>query len=252
MLSAERKRYIMSRLEEEGSLQVKRVAEELDISETTIRRDLMELEEDGKLTRVYGGALLKNFESILTSDKETTMKERLGLYYEEKALLCSKANEMIQDGECIFLDGGTTLVPMIDLVANRKIKIVTHNHLLMERVKNPTAEIIFIGGSFNSFYHMSIGPIAEDTLSMYNFDRCFLSCAGIDFSQKMSYTAEMETRQMKVIAMEHSQHSYLLLNEDKINVKGFCQFTPLSNFDKIFIRMNMEIANLPKNVEIIK
>lgn len=234
MLSSERKRFLCNRLEKIGTLHVKAIAEELQISETTIRRDLSELESEKKVKRVYGGALKVGYENILTEYNETNMLDRIHMNMDIKTRICKKAAEMVQDGECIFLDGGTSLVPMINYLMHRPVKIVTHNHLIIEKLDHPVAQIIIIGGDYNVKYTMSEGPVAQNMLKLYNFDHAFIGCAGIDFDLQQCYTAEMNTREMKQIAMENAHHSYLLIDHSKLWIKGFCKFTNANRFEHIF------------------
>ncbi|NBK97125.1 MAG: DeoR/GlpR transcriptional regulator [Erysipelotrichia bacterium] len=234
MLSTERKIFLLNRLERDGTIHVKEIANELNISETTIRRDLIELEEEKRVTRVYGGAVKVGLDSILTEMGEVPMSDRMNIHYDIKAKLCKKASELVQDGECVFLDGGTSIVAMIDYLAKRPVKIVTHNHLIVQKLNNPIAEIIVIGGKYNAKYKMSEGPSAENALMIYNFDRCFIGCAGVDLASKQTYTAEMGTREIKNIAMANANHSYLLVDDSKIGVKGFCKFKETKAFDYIF------------------
>ncbi|MCB6567451.1 hypothetical protein LI169_20575, partial [Desulfovibrio desulfuricans] len=69
---------------------------------------------------------------------------------------------------------------MIDYLQSRPIKIVTHNQLIVQRLHEPVAQIIIIGGDFNIKYHMSEGPMAQNMLNLYNFGRAFIGCAGMD------------------------------------------------------------------------
>lgn len=241
MLSTERKLYILNRLEHEGTIHVKDIAKDLNISETTIRRDLIELSEEGKVKRVHGGAVKKNIASILTESSEVIMIDRMQLNFDLKSRICKRASELVQDGECIFLDGGTSIVPMIDYLINRPIKIVTHNHLIVQKIKNPVAEIIVIGGDYNSRYSMSCGPIAQNTLELYNFDRAFIGCVGLDLIEKKVYTAEMETREIKKIAMNNSIHNYLIIDDSKLFIKGFCIIDTIEKFEAIFCNKSKTI-----------
>ncbi|MCR0336739.1 DeoR/GlpR family DNA-binding transcription regulator [[Clostridium] innocuum] len=252
MLSTERKLYILNCLEHEGTVQVKKIAEQLNISETTIRRDLIELSNEGKVNRVHGGAVRKNISTILTERSEVIMSDRLQMNFDIKSRVCKRACELIQDGECIFLDGGTSLVPMIDYLVNRPIKIVTHNHLLISKVKDPVAEIIVIGGDYNARYSMSCGPMAQNTLGLYNFDRAFIGCVGVDLVEKKAYTAEMETREIKKIAMKNSLHNYLIIDDSKLYVKGFCVIDSTEEFESIFCNSSKRIPEyLPDNLILV-
>lgn len=252
MLSTERKIFLLNRLERDGTIHVKEIANELNISETTIRRDLVELEDEKRVTRVYGGAVKIGLTNILTELGESSMSDRINVNFEIKSDLCKEACKLINDGECIFLDGGTSLMPMIDYLANRRIKIVTHNHLIVQRLNNPVAQIIVIGGDYNAKYKMSAGPTAENNLRIYNFDRSFIGCAGVDLKSMQSYTAEMETREIKKIAMENSNHNYLLLDDSKIGIKGFCKLNKIDRFDKIFCNYFETEEEVPENFTLIK
>lgn len=252
MLSTERKIFLLNRLERDGTIHVKEIANELNISETTIRRDLVELEEEKRVTRVYGGAVKIGLDNILTEMAEPSMIDRMNINYDAKANICKKASELVQDGECIFLDGGTSLVPMIDFLANRPVKIVTHNHMIVQRLNKPVAQIIVIGGDYNVKYKMSEGPSAENALRVYNFDKAFIGCAGLDLTSQQTYTAEMGTREIKKIAMNNSNHNYLLIDDSKLSVKGFCKFTKTAAFDKIFCNQFESEEELPENFILVK
>lgn len=253
MLSTERKLYLLNRLDRDGTIHVKEIARELNISETTIRRDLMELEQEKRITRVYGGALKAGYEHILSESKEAAMTDRMHINFDIKKRICQKASELVKDGECIFLDGGTSIVPMIDELAKRPVTIVTHNHLIMQRLHNPLAQIIFIGGDYNRKYTMSEGPMAEGMLRLYHFDRAFIGCAGVDVETKKSFTAEMGTRELKKIAMENARCSYLLIDHEKLKIKGFCKFTDIDTFEQIFCDMSDDLPQeLPDNFVLVK
>lgn len=249
MLGKERILYLLDRLEKDNILNVKDIASELNISEATIRRDLAELEKQGKLKRIHGGAIQMDGNQILTEQREVKMKERFRIHYEEKRRICVKASELVKDGECIFLDGGTSIVPMIDELQNRNIRIVTHNHLIVSKLKNPKAQVVVIGGDYIPKYAMSAGALAINTLNQFQFDRCFIGCAGIDIGENCSYTAEVETREIKNIAMANSKHSYLLIDSSKVGIKGFCKFKILDCFDKIYCDKKVDDLEYPDNFE---
>lgn len=253
MLSTERKLYLLGKVERVGTIHVKDIALELLISETTIRRDLMELEQEGKVKRVHGGAVKVGLDHILTESNEILMRDRLKINFDVKERICKRASEVVQDGECIFLDGGTSIVAMIDYLWNRPVKIVTHNHLIVQKLSEPVAQVIVIGGDYNSKYTMSEGPIAENTLRLYNFDRAFIGCAGVDVETRQSYTAEMGTRELKEIAMNNSNHKYLLIDDRKCYIKGFCKFHDTDAFEEVFCNKSEELPDiLPDNFTLVK
>ena len=102
-------------------------------------------------------------------------------------------------------------------------------------------------------YHMSEGPMAQNMLGLYNFDRAFIGCAGMDPISGQCYTAEMGTRELKEIAMKNSNHSYLLIDDSKLFVKGFCKFTNADAFEQIFCnRLDETVENLPDNMKFVE
>lgn len=245
MLAAERRKYILEKLNLNGIINVTDTSKALNLHETTIRRDLEKLEKEGKLTRIYGGAKV-NEDSV-----ELTMNQKLVLNYEEKKEVCKYAATLVKDGECVFIDGGTTTYSLIDYLVNKKIKIVTNSSLVIQKIKKSEAEIITIGGRYLPHYNMSVGSSAVNEVSKYHFDHCFIGCVGINVDERMSYTTEEETMMIKKTAIENADHSYLLIDSSKFNVNGFCKFSKLDEFDKIICNRFYIDKNILKNLELV-
>lgn len=243
MLSAERKQYIIRSLNEKGIIHVKNIAAELSISETTVRRDLIEMEKIALCKRVHGGAMKKHDSTILSDENEMTMVEKSTLYSKEKNKIAQEAVKLVKDGDCVFLDGGTSIVPMIKHLAQKRIKIVTHNDLIVREIENSVAEIIVVGGKYLPKYAMTIGPIAYDTIRQFNFDYAFIGCTGVSVDDGISFTAEMETRSIKEIAITNALKSYLLIDNNKLVVRGFAKLVNLDVFEGIMCNKG---KNVPK------
>lgn len=238
MLTKERLFYLLDKVEQNRIIHVKELAKELDVSESTIRRDLAELEESGKLRRIRGGAIKSSGGDIVTDHKEILMQDRMRIHYDLKERICKKAAALVKDGECVFIDGGTTLVPLMEYLQDRPVRIVTHNYLAVAKLRNPKALVTVIGGEYMPRYDMGSGTMAAADLEQFQFDHAFIGCAGIDSTTGIAYTTEMETREMKKIAMENSAHSYLLIDHSKMQVHGFCKFSPLVAFDYVITDEN--------------
>ena len=241
MFSAERHQLILKYLHENGIVHVKDLALELKISETTIRRDLMQIEKEGRCKRVHGGAIKDFASSVLSDENELTMTEKSTLFSSEKNKVCKAAAKLVKDGDCVFVDGGTTTVPLIDYLVNRRIKIVTHNDLIIRKIHNPVAEIFVVGGKYLSKYAMTIGPIAYDTMRQFNFDVAFIGCTGVSLKDGIAFTAEMETRSIKEIAMTNAIKSFLLIDHNKLHVRGFTKLSELNRFDGIMCNRDESI-----------
>lgn len=233
MLASERFSIIVQMVNKRKFISTKELATQLNVTETTIRRDCEELEKNGLIIRVHGGAKSIKTERVLTNQQEKRMSERGHL--QQKDMVAKKAAEFVKDGDCVFLDGGTSIVPMVKYIKDKHIKIVTHSNLILdEYIEDSNAEIFVIGGKYIPAYNMSVGPITLHNLEQFNFDYAFVSCAGLDLERKLVYTVEMETMDVKRMAMKLALKSYLLVDSSKLDVKGFCSFINSDDFDAIF------------------
>ncbi len=229
MLATERRMFIMKLLNEKSILSLKDIAAKLDASEVTVRRDLEKLEGDGKLKRIPGGAALEGF----LDSVEMTMQEKTTINSDAKRLVAKRASELVKPGECIFLDGGTSVAAMMEFVGGMNVTIVTYNQLIPRKLVNPVASIHIIGGHYLPHYVMNVGPTAQEQLQTYHFDAAFLGCTGVVPEQNMSFVTNVDSLLMKKIAMENSDRNYLLLDNSKFQKPSFVKFVPLDEFDLI-------------------
>ena len=123
MLTEERQGKILSMLEDMGSVTVQQLMTELDASESTIRRDLTSLDANGMLTKVHGGAILKNTVFSTTDDEVTHRKEQ---NKEAKDRIARVAAEQILPGDFVYVDAGTTTERMIDYITAKNAVFVTN------------------------------------------------------------------------------------------------------------------------------
>ena len=231
MIASERNLYILQRIIAKGAINIKDIARDLDISETTVRRDFEKLEKSGKLKRVQGGATLQEDSG---DNAQLTMREKKLINLHEKQLAARSAAALVKDGESVFLDCGTSIVPLGEMLLHRPITIVTTNTLLINLSRTPAANILLSGGQYHPHYNMIYGPIAKEFLERFSFDHAFISCFGISLDQNKAFTLEVDSMQMKLTAMNNVRQKYLLLDNSKINRSGFYGFAELGQFDRIF------------------
>ena len=250
MLQSERYERIEELIYKNGIIHTSKVAQMLGVTEKTIRLDFEELERQGKLTRVHGGAK-RNIDKIVTSRDEKQMKERTE-NLDIKESICRKAASYVQDGACIFLDGGSSIVPMLSYLKHKNIKIVTNSQLIVNAFDEGAAELFVIGGSYIPKYNMTAGPLAIAEIQKFNFDYAFISCLGADIERKMIYTSEMETMAVKEAVMKLAQNNVLLIDTSKLYIKGFCSLISLDNFDIVLCNNDGLIVKeeLPQNFQL--
>lgn len=151
------------------------------------------------------------------------MKERTE-HYKEKEAVAKKAASFVKEGDCIFLDGGTSIVPMIKYLKGKKIKVVTHSLLVANAFEDGESELFIIGGKYIPEYSMSVGPITLSGVEKFNFDYTFISCAGVDLERGLIYTAEMDTMAVKEKAMKLSVKKVFTYGFFEIICKRILQF----------------------------
>ncbi|MCH4206765.1 MAG: DeoR/GlpR family DNA-binding transcription regulator [Solobacterium sp.] len=187
MLKEERQRKIMNELYSSGNVIVDALAEQFHTSRDTIRRDLNELEEQGILKRVYGGAIPWKMET-------PAVDQRMYVGRDEKYVIAQKAIGMLKPHSLIAIDGGSTNAIFASLIPlSCALQVVTNSFPVAEELKKrPQIEVIFLGGRYNKTSDSSVGEAALQQLSNYYFDQCFLGLYGIDPKVGVSVPAPYE------------------------------------------------------------
>ena len=253
MLASQRFEKIVELVNERGIVNTKELSQILNVTETTIRRDTEELEKQGKIIRVHGGAKSINQKSIISNRDEKDMKERTE-NYDKKDKVCQKAASFVKNGDCIFLDGGTTIAPIVKYLKGKNVKIVTNSILVAKAFDDSESELFIIGGKYIEKYDMSVGPVALNALSNFNFDFAFLGCAGMDLERQLVYTTEMETILIKEKAMKLAEKKNLQIDDSKLSIKAFYTFVNSSNFDAVICNdsENFKEKELPDNFILVE
>ncbi|MBO6158741.1 MAG: DeoR/GlpR transcriptional regulator [Firmicutes bacterium] len=229
MIASERRRYILQALSQRGIVSLKDMASEMGTAEITARRDIEKLEKEGKLRRVQGGAAsLEDAE-----EAELAMQQRLTVKRQEKAAIAAFAATLVEEGDVVFLDSGTSMIPLAVELLKRRVTIVTNNTMFFNYIQNPTGRLIMIGGEHIAYYEMNVGVIAQDMIRQFSFDKAFLGCSGLDLPNRRVCGTELQSVEIKRLVLAHSQKKYLLLDSSKFEGKGFMKVCETSEFDQI-------------------
>lgn len=247
MIASERRLYILRALNDRGVVNLKEIARELNTSEATIRRDMEKLEAEGKLVRVLGGATVHNGEDSLVNNIKLTMRSKAGIMQAEKAAVAKAAAEMVKDGETVFLDCGTSIAPVADWLLSRPVRIVTYSTLILQR-PGPKTNLILMGGEYRESHNMLTGALAEQMLKQLYFDHAFIGCYGVSLSEGKCFQRDVASTNMKRIGIANAKHSYLLLDDSKLEKHGLFSFTQMDTFDRIFCNVPGE-GELPEGPE---
>lgn len=250
MIASERSLYILRAIHERGVINLKEVAVELGTSEATIRRDLEKLEQAGKLTRVQGGATSNGDEPGDMS--ELAMRSKMQINHAEKQAVAAEAAKNVQEGDTVFLDCGTSIAPLCAMLMRRKVRIVTYSTLPLGQVKLPKAELVMLGGVYDPHHSIFTGTMAEQMLRSFRFDHAFIGCYGVSLAEGKCYDLDMSSTNIKLIGMEAAVHRYLLLDDSKLEKRGFYGFADLASFDKVYCTHPQQEMKLPDNFALVQ
>lgn len=223
MLTEERHQIIKQLLEQEAIVKLQDIVEATKASESTIRRDLSQLEVMGELVRVHGGAK-RNF----SVDLEPSVKEKLGRYQAEKVLIGKYAAQLIQDNEFVYIDAGTTTLAMLPHIKAKNITVVTNGLEIAQQLLELNVQTILIGGSLKSTTLAVIGSVALNQLKQYQFSKVFMGMNGID-PQYGYTTPDIEEASIKRAAISQANQAYILTDSSKFNKVSFCRVAALED-----------------------
>lgn len=176
---------IFNLLETDHRVEVSDLSSRFGVSEDTIRRDLRELESRGVALKTHGGALRK-----LATPR--SFENRLEYATHLKSIIGSAAANLVEDGDCLLIDSGTTALSLAHSLAVEHAKILT-NSLEVARIiaERPNLELIVLGGKWDPL-HQLVGPSTIDQLSQYRVDKLFLGMAGLDAQHGITAPSEQE------------------------------------------------------------
>lgn len=225
MLKMDRFQSIMSLLEDNGTIRVSDIMNKLSVSDMTVRRDLDELESQGLLERVHGGAKLKDFYRHV----ELSHMEKQIIFQEEKQRIVEKANEFINEGDTLFLGPGTTIELLAQIIRTNSLRIVTNCLPVFEELNKHKGnrKIYLLGGEMRETTQCFVGEITNKSLDNMNFHKAFFSCNALNEQKIM--TSTFEEGQTQQIALNNSIERYLLIDHSKIGKRDFSVYYDLND-----------------------
>lgn len=228
ILKSERKQLILDEIKEKKFLQLEEMVQLLDSSESTVRRDLDELELEGHLRRVHGGA-----EVVSKLQTEESIQEKSIKNVQEKMRVAQKAMSLIEDGDVIFIDAGTTTELLVELLDCRNLTVVTDSIHHAAKLVDKHFKTIIIGGFVKQSTDASIGRTAVEQISQLNFDKAFIGMNGVD--ESFLTTPDMEEAAIKKTIIENAQKTYVLLDASKI---GQVSFAKVARIERVTLIIN--------------
>jgi len=229
VLADHRRELILDALAKGGQCRVTDLAQQFSLSPMTVRRDLQVLEEQGRLRRVHGGAVLVDSEIDypLRAREGQTQKQRIG----------QLAAGLIRNGMVVYLDSGTTAMELARRIREglpdvNQLSIVTHGvNLAMELAGHPAYDVHLIGGELYRNGLATVGPVALAQVGQLHFDLFFMGARGIDLEAGWTNANQLET-QLKHAAIERSRDVCAIADSTKWGQRGFVSIVP---FERVSI-----------------
>lgn len=225
---------------------MEKLVELLGISESTVRRDLDELEIERKLNRIHGGA-----ERLKPSKEELSNKQKSIKNIHEKKIIAKKAYEFIEEGDVIFIDAGTTNEMLINIIERKDITVVTNSIEHAQKLLNKEINTIIIGGNIKLITNANIGSIAIEQIKKLHFDKAFVGING--FTNKYFTTPDIEEAEVKKAIIENSRSPFILADHTKV---GKISFVTVCTIDKAVIVTNKNnnklMCSIKKRTKVIE
>lgn len=222
MVKNRRLQLLKTALKQQKILTVEAAIDLTQASESTIRRDFEMLEQEGWVKRFHGGA-----EYTLKPKDEIEFMTRYVVRQPDKEQIAQYAASLVDDGDTIFLDGGTTVIHMIPYLHGKDIHVVTnglsHVPLLLEH-NIPTT---ILGGEIKEVTSVVVGEETSRQLSFYFFDKAFLGTNAISEVHGYS-TPDVREAAVKSMVVRHSKNPYILADDSKFGNSAFTKICELN------------------------
>ena len=203
---------IIDLLKQQGKAKVEELAERLNVSEVTIRKDLTRLEEQGLLERIHGSAIISQ-----RSRFNIAFLERLRLKAPAKTLIARAAVSYIQEGDSIILDAGTTTLSLAHVIMEKRfhsLLVITTSMPAALELSKGNHDILLIGGQVRNHSLALIGPMTVRNLQSFHVDRAFIGTSGISLIHGYSTPNALDA-QVKEAMIRAAAETYVVADSSK-------------------------------------
>lgn len=227
-LTEERRSRLLEMVRLRGFAALPDLAEELQVSESTIRRDLDYLEETGEAQRTHGGAFYTG-----PSPKLPHFDQRHQTHWEKKRQIAEAASRLIEDGDTILLDGGSTTYELARLLVSRPLQVVTNSLPVASLFTSSDADLVLVGGYVHTRTGVSLGPYANRMLAELNVRRAVLSVAGIN--QKGYYNSNLLLVETERAMMKAADEVIVVADSTKFGHTSLAHVCELGEIDQMVV-----------------
>ena len=223
-----RRQEIMDILMDSGSASVEDLASRFGVSKMTVHRDLDDLEQAGLLRKVHGGASIQSSPQF-----ESDFRYREKIAADEKRRLARFAATLIEPGQIIIIDDGSTAGGLADIIGDiRPLTVITNNLGVINKLAAIAGiDVISLGGQYSNKFNGFFGIITEDALRSLRADAAFLSSSAIHGAS--AFHQDQEVVQTKRKMMKSAARAYLMVDHGKFGKSALHFLTGLEGFDAV-------------------
>lgn len=247
MLQEERHQIIINRINQRHKVTTKELCKLLKVSVDTVRRDLQELENSGKLVKVHGGAVSASFQ-LPFQQPEVYAKDK-------KEAIAKKAVQLIKDGQTILTGGGTIMLELAMMIPKEQqgVLFTVSPLVALEVAQRSAMKVILLGGTVASDAYICAGPAVVAQLAEISVDICFLGTNSISIKQGVT-DHNWELAQVKKALLKSAAQSVVMCLSENLNTTEKIQVAPLKQFDILITELpstRNELAKYSKALQLL-
>jgi len=227
----DRAAFILDLIDRQGTASYEALADMLQVSTMTVRRDCEELAQLGKIIKTIGGIQQAHAPAYLY---ENTVRERIATNRAQKRAIAAKALDLIPNNQTIFIDGGTTNLALARLIADNRtgLTIVTNSALTCLELSKGQNTIIGIGGEYDPLALSFVGPQAEEMAKSFFVDQAFLTTKGF-LPADGTYESAVATFRIKQNVAERAVETVLLVDHTKFGHRALSKVLDISQIQQV-------------------
>jgi DeoR family fructose operon transcriptional repressor len=238
MFPEERKTEILKLIKSGIPVRVGELSHNFGISESTVRRDLQEMEDAGLIQRTHGGAILAQ------SGYELTFQEKGVRLLAEKQKIAKCAANLVEDGESVLLDAGTTTLEIARALQGKRITVATNSiEVAQIFAEDADVEVLVLGGTWRKSTRSLVGYLTNETLRRIHFDKVFLAANGVEANLGVTTPNSMEA-ETKRHMVQAGKQIILVVDHSKIGQKGLYKICGLDEVDLLITDNQIDAAEL--------
>lgn len=223
MVREARKKYILNQLNKKESINIQDIVKDLNVSEITVRRDLNELEKQGFLKRIHGGAIRSVANIIFDFNNKATQNR------ERKIDICRYASTFIEEEDIIYLDCGTTVYFLARfLIKFQRLRVITNSlPVISELLPYRNIKVTLIGGELDNSLKAFYGRTTESLLKQYKADKAFIGAGGVSLAHGLSSVDE-KGASITTKMIGSARKVFLLCDSSKLENDSYFIYSSLS------------------------